>query len=189
MSHITIQNENRLRVLDLLKKIKTSDSPTGWKKHVEIAVGGLTEVGFSKTTNDLLVISSSGRGLIDCTTGEKIARDYEEYGDWYDPVNLICQGIGRVEEEIIHISGLCGGGLPFVNRYGESLERVAPEWPVEDIIFCPPGKTALIPSFQEGCVRFISDYIRAVGFSWCGEFLVCATSSDVTIWKRDVRRV
>lgn len=189
MSHITIQNENRLRVLDLLKEIKTSDSPTGWKKHVEIAVGGLTEVGFSKTTNDLLVISSSGRGLIDYTTGEKIARDYEEYGDWYDPVNLNCHGIGRVEDEIIHISGLCGGGLPFVNRYGESLERVAPEWPVEDIIFCPSGKTALIPSFQEGCVRFISDYIRAVGFSWCGEFLVCATSRDVTIWKRDVRRV
>lgn len=173
------------RLSGLLKNIPKSSTPSGWELCVEIAVGGLTEIGFSRQHNNLLLaVSSSGRGVIDCCSGEKIARDYEEYGDWYDPFNLSCLGIGPILEEIITISGLCGGGMPTVNHYGETLTRVAPEWPIEELIWCPLGKDPLIEQFQAGCIKIASDYFRCAGFSWNGEFIVAATSSDITIWKR-----
>ncbi|PVZ87938.1 hypothetical protein C9426_10085 [Serratia sp. S1B] len=181
---VKAKNENRTRLTNLLNRVEKRESPLGWKVSASIAIGGLTEVGFSKVTHQLLVISSSGRSVIDCATGEKLARDYEEYGDWYDSLSLTCQGIGPLEGELVTIAGMCGGGLPTNNRYGESLQRAATEWPVEDIFFCPPGKSALIEGYQEGCCRFISDHIRCVGFSWHGEFIISATSSDITIWQR-----
>lgn len=178
------KNENRIRLINLLNSVEERGSPPGWKITAAIAVGGLTEVGFSKVTNQLLVISSSGRCVIDCATGEKLARDYEEYSDWYDSLSLNCQGIGPLDGEVVTIAGMCGGGLPTISKYGESLERAAPEWPVEDIFFCPPGKSALMERHQDGCCRFISDHIHCVGFSWNGEFIVSATSSNITIWQR-----
>ncbi len=184
MHFLKTKNENQRRLAALLDKIEQENQPSGWKKNTMIAVGGLTEIGFSKLTNHLLVISSSGRSVIDCANGQKLARDYEEYGDWYNPLDLTCQGIGPIGDETITIAGLCGGGLPHDNQYGESLQLAAPQWPVEDIYFCPPGKSILIERFQTGCCHIFSDHIRSYGFSWNGEFIVAATSSDLTIWQR-----
>ncbi|MCE9729709.1 hypothetical protein [Pectobacterium sp. IFB5596] len=159
--------------------------PTAWHPRVEIAVGGLTEIGFSHRQNHLLlVISSSGRGVFNCITGEKVARDVEEYGSWYDPINLTCKGIGPLADEDISIAGLCGGGLPMCNQYGETLVRAAPEWPLEVLIWCPPSKDALCIGHQEGCLKLLSDHFRCTGFSWNGEFIISATSSDITVWHR-----
>jgi len=156
-------HENSLKLL--LKDIPDCN----WAPYIEMAVGGLTEVAFSRNYNHLLlIISSSGRGVLDCLSGEIIARDYEEYGNWYDSVGLTCAGIGPLSGEILSIAGLCGGGLPMYNRYGESLERVSPEWPLEMLIWC----------------RLANDYFRCVSFSWDGELIISATSSDITVWKR-----
>lgn len=171
-------------VTALLRRIPDQDAPTGWRRGARIAVGGLTEVGFSRRTGYLLVISSAGRGVIDCASGEKLARDDEVYGGWYDSIGMTCAGIGPLAGETVAIAGLCGGGLPAGNRYGETLEYAAPQWPLEEMIFCPPGKSALIERFQGGCVRLATDYIRCAGFSWCGEFIVMATSSDIMLWQR-----
>lgn len=169
----------------LVRKIPATEAPPGWVKVVGLAVGGLWEVGFSRHTNLLLVVSSSGRCVINCATGEKCARDYVEDGDWYEPASLTCLGIGALADEIIPISGLCGGGLPTVNIFGESLEHIAPDWPEERVIFCPPGRTAFIETFQSGCCVLATEIdIRAAGFSWNGQYLVIATSSDLHIWQR-----
>ncbi|MEJ5078136.1 hypothetical protein [Erwinia sp. MYb535] len=106
------------------------DHPPEWHPCVEIAVGGLTEIGFSQRYNHLLLVIS----------------DFEEYGDWYDPINLTCNGIGPLAGEKISIAGQCGGGLPMYNHYGETLERVSP--------------------------------------SWDGDFIISATSSDITLCYR-----
>lgn len=160
--------------------------PSAWRSCTKIAVGGLTEIGFSQRENHLLLtVSSSGRGVFDCLSGEKIARDYEEYGDWYDPIKLTCRGIGPLSDEIISIAGMCGGGLPVCNIYGETLVQTAAEWPLETLFWCPPGKHALYMGHQEGCLRLVNDYFLCTGFSWNGEFIVSATSSDVTIWRRE----
>lgn len=172
-------HENSLKLL--LRDIPNCN----WEPCIERAVGGLTEVAFSRKHHHLLlIISSSGRGVLDCLSGEIIARDYEEYGDWYDPLSLKCAGIGPLSGETLSIAGLCGGGLPLCNRYGEVLERVSPEWPLEMLIWCPPGKSALIASHKEGCLKLSNDYSRCAGFSWDGEFIISATSSDITVWKR-----
>lgn len=176
---------NKSRLVKLIENIPESESPCEWVLVGIIAIGGLTEVGFSKLHSGLLLtISSSGRGLIDCNTGEKLARDYDEYGDWYDPINLTAKGIGATSNEAISISGMCGGGLPTLNHYGETLSIVSPNWPMEQLVWCPLGKDPLIENFQDGCWKIMTDIFRCTGFSWDGEFIVAATSSDITIWKR-----
>jgi hypothetical protein len=178
------EKKNRQRLITLLSNLPSCASPDGWKSMGKFAVGGLTEIGFSKSTELLLVISSSGRGVIDCTRGEKISRDDEVDGEWYEPARLVCQGVGPLQGEEISISGLSGGGLPASTRLGERLEVVSPDWPKSTLIFCAPYKSALIEGHQAGCVSVASDYLLAYGFSWCGNSFAYATSSDVTIFTR-----
>lgn len=168
-----------------LNLIPENATPEGWEKICDVAVGGLTEVGFSRVSSLLMVISSSGRGIFNSLTGEKCHRDYEEFFEGYHPASLTCRGTGPLADEVITIAGLCGGGLPAVNQYGESVECIAPEWPKEKIVYCPPGKTALIRKFQQGCCVIAKDYsFRAAGFSWDGSALLVAVSSGLTLWRR-----
>lgn len=183
------------KMLGLFKKDKSDSyvesvlnipsSSEKWLPVLQVAVGGLTEVGFSHKQNHLLlVVSSSGRSVYNCMNGERLARDYSDHADWYSPLSLICKGIGPLSHEDISISGLCGGGLPMYNRYGESLVRVAPQWPLELLIWCPKNKDALTVGHQDGCIRLASDHFICTGFSWDGEFIVSATSSDFNVWCR-----
>ena len=174
---------------DELNKVlrELPDCPPSLFSSLAIATGGLTEVGFSRQKPGLLlVISSSGRSVIKCSTGEKLARDYEEYGDWYDPCNLTCLGIGPLSDELISISGLCGGRLPHYGSAGDSLERIASDWPIETLVWCPPGKSALIAGHRQGCLKITLDYLLCAGYSWDGKFIISATSSDITIWQRNL---
>jgi len=77
------EKNNRARLIQLLSKIPSQPCPPGWRKTGTFAVGGLTEIGFSQRSELLLVVSSAGRGVIDCTQGRKIARDDQVDGDWY----------------------------------------------------------------------------------------------------------
>ena len=116
------KDPNLERLKDLLSRIEEAESPPGWKKVASPSVGGLTDLGFSMQGPYLLVISSQGRELFDCNTGESIARDKEEYGDWFDDRKLTCKGIGQIESELIHTCGIHGGGLPYLGNSGESIE-------------------------------------------------------------------
>lgn len=178
------EKANRERLTSLLSRVPLKECPDGWEVSGRFAVGGLSGIGFSKNAELLLVISSSGRGVIDCMLGKKISRDDEADGDWYKPFELVCEGIGPLQAEVIQIAGLNGGGLPTSNTFAESLEIVSPEWPKSNLIFCPPFKSGLVEGHQEGCVYIASDYFLAYGFSWSGSVFVYATSSDVTIFRR-----
>ena len=178
------KDSNQERLARILDQIKSADSPDGWEKVTTAAVGGLTDLGFSKKGPFLLVISSQGRGVFDCNTGKKVARDDESYGEWFKERELICEGIGPIASENICTCGLQGGGLLLSNQYGESIDVVAPNWPVFDLYFCKEYKSALIDGHGSYCKKLDSEHIRAYGFSWCGKYLVSATGSDVTIWKK-----
>jgi len=180
------EQQNRERLVRLLSAIPKNEAPEGWQLTGVVAVGGLTEVGFSRHSELLLVISHAGRCVIDCSTGEKVARDYELDGDWYFPQKLYCVGIGPLANETISIAGLHGGGLPVFTTAGESLVLVSPNWPKSNVIFCPSYKTPLVDGHQVGCCCVgTSDTICAFGFSWSGNSFVVATSSDVTIFKKN----
>jgi hypothetical protein len=74
------------------------------------AIGGLTEVGFA-APGVLLVVSHQGRGLYNCATGERLARDKSEAPDWFDPGGPSSLGIGPYEGVWIAVAGLAGGSL------------------------------------------------------------------------------
>lgn len=177
------KEENRKRLINLLSHIEVNKNPDGWNHVTSIAVGGLLTLGFSQIRPFLLVVSSTGRGLINCETGEKIARDEEPY-EGLDEHYLNCKGIGPIENEIVRLCGYSGGGIPQSNSAGESLEIVAPNWPEEDIVLCRNFKTALNPGDQGECSIIYTEYVRSFGFSWCGNFIAAACGSDVDIWKR-----
>ena len=180
------QQENRQRLINLLSNIESAESPMGWRKVSSLSVGGLLAVGFSKQKKHLLlVISGSGRSIVDCRSGNKIARDYEE-DEGLDMVGLTCLGIGPIENEVVGICGISGGGLPHSNHANETLAVVSRNWPEQDLIFCPAYKHPLTEGNQTGCTKVYSEHIRAFGFSWCGNFFIAACSSGIDIWQRQV---
>lgn len=180
------KEENRKRLIGLLSNIKEDKNPEGWKHVASIAVGGLLSVGFSKNGSYLLVVSSQGRGVIDCDTGQKVGRDDKPYEGLSDH-NLSCLGIGPIENEEVALCGLTGGGMPQTTSRGESLELVAPNWPEYDLILCQHHKNALVPGHQSDCAKIYTEHVRAYGFSWCGNYLVAACASDLDVWKREAR--
>ena len=178
------KEKNRKRLINLLGYVKPEKNPKGWHHVTSVGVGGLLSVGFSKIENNLLlVVSSSGRSLIECSTGNKIERDYEEY-EGLDEWNSTCKGIGTVQDETIIISGLNGGGLPQSNSAGESLEVVSPNWPEQDLVLCREYKCSLIDGHQSYCNIIYTEHLRGFGFSWCGNYIVAACGSDFDIWQR-----
>ena len=171
-----------------LRALKLQSPAAPWKRLTAHAVGGLTEIGYAEGSDWLLVVSSQGRGLFDCLSGERIARDYAEPAgdvDWYEEVGLVARGIGPVENQFVRLAGLHGGGLPRFTRDGWGVELVAPDWPIMSIILSPPGRTVLVESHSEGCVKVAEDSeIRACGFSETGRSFVVAMSHTVEIYTR-----
>jgi hypothetical protein len=177
--------ENKKRLQNLVTQTINIEEPPGWRKTV-FAIGGLSEIGFSKKhPNLLLVISSQGRGIIDCQRSELIERDYDTNWDWIDLYELTAQGLGILSNEKIMVSGLHGGGLPLTNKSGDSLLFMATEWPTVDIIFEPNYKSIYKENQAKECFRVFHDYeLRTYGFSYNGETFVIATSSEINIFSK-----
>jgi hypothetical protein len=153
-----------------------------WTRITDRAVGGLTEVGFAEDTDLLLVVSSQGRGVIDCRSGELVARDRTEPDDgWYDERRLRAFGIGPLEGQLIRLTGLHGGGLPRCGRDGWWTEAITLEWP--DVNLLLGGPWGWIFDEKTPFVKLaVAREVRAFGFSDTGESFVLATSSDVTVF-------
>jgi len=179
----SLREDNRKRLIRLIDQIPVDENPEGWTHIASIAVGGLLSVGFSQKGPYLLVVSSSGRSVVRCDTGEKIERDYEEYAGLSE-LGLHCQGIGVIADEVIPLCGIQGGGLPTGNIAGEGLALVSPDWPENSLILSKPFKNALIEGHQADCTVIYRDHVRAFGFSWCGNYIVAACSSDLDLWSR-----
>jgi len=168
-----------------LLKLKVGSLPDPWRLKSSISVGGLESVGFDRNSDNLLIVSSQGRGVIDCCTGKKIARDYEDYfeGEEY----LEAQGIGVLSGKIIRMAGLYGGGLPVCTEDGWTLESITLNWPEEMILLVEPdsdlyGSICNRPDNFSLIERDAS--IRAYGFSYTNKSFVIATTDDVAVYSR-----
>ena len=82
---------------------EVTPAPKPWKKIGVVAVGGVMSVGFSRDRELLLVISTAGRGVIDCESAQTVSRDSEDYNE--DIELLTAEGIGVLANESIPISG------------------------------------------------------------------------------------
>jgi hypothetical protein len=181
-------------LLPMIHRVRTAavhDPPAAWQRRAAHAVGGLTDVGFGRGTDLLLVVSSNGRGVFDCLTGFRVARDpsMPEPGedDWQDTHELDAKGIGPLAGQIVRTSGLAGGALALTTADGWTAERLVLDWPEESLLLMQPGswiyETRPGRSAEFTKVAVESE-LRAWGFSPTGKSLVVATSSDVTIFSR-----
>lgn len=146
-----------------------------WKLVSKIAVGGLLNVGFVPNSKFLIVVSSNGRGIFDCSNGEKPARDSEDVWSGFDDATGMVKGFDFLTGQEFKTSGLfCGDKLPKETEDGWILKL---EY-LEIILF---SKTNL----QENVVRnCIVCELRTFGFSDDHNYFVVATSCDLWIYKR-----
>ncbi|MGB3636631.1 MAG: hypothetical protein WBA39_03430 [Rivularia sp. (in: cyanobacteria)] len=167
-----------------LLSLEIEKPPPPWELKTAILVGGLCSVGFDRDTDNLLIVSHSGRGVVDCSTGEKSARDYENY---YENQYLEAEGIGCLSGKIIKMAGLFGGGLPISTQDDWSLELVTINFPEEMILLVEPGFDLYDMTYNQPD-NFTKieqrDTIRTYGFSYTGNTFIVATSSDLIIYNR-----
>lgn len=169
-----------------LDALEPANSTSPWMRLGIIAVGGLWHVGFGDRSDLLLVISSGGRGVIDCGSAQKLARDEAEY--YPDTGSLEAEGIGPLDGHKIRVAGITGGGLTRATEDGWGIELHPLSWPNEELFLCPPGHTMLWePTGQPPSLlklKPLPSTLVAFGFSPTGRSLVIATSSDIEIFHR-----
>jgi hypothetical protein len=99
----------------------TVDPPDPWRLVAEVAVGGLHSLGFIPQTDELLVVSQQGRGLIDGLTGERLARDPDDSWDWYCEDAACARGLGRHADVWVSLAGLAGQSTAITTQDGWAL--------------------------------------------------------------------
>lgn len=168
-----------------LERMPMSDAPKPWSVVGMFAIGGLTEVGFVPNSDDLLVLSSQGRGLFDTRDGEKLSRDYEQFFDNPDSTGLTAPGIGRASDATVPLAGLHGGGLPRVTRDGWMIEVIQLPWPRHVLFLSSDFKPCYDDSGSSWkiCEDGACEY-RMAGFSPSGNAFVFALSCELAIYSR-----
>ena len=166
--------QHREKIAATLEQIPFAQSPEGWTRKCEFAVGGLEYFGFAESSDILFVLSSQGRGLIDMSKNEKIARD-DAFDYPSDGALLTSRGFDVLEGKTIWLAGKYGGSmLPVSNKSHESLIRVSPLYPCEDIIFQPPYESCFADGrfkniSSKNCVRVFRGFLYCYGFSFSGK--------------------
>jgi hypothetical protein len=149
-------------------------------------VGGLTDVGFIAGSDFLLVLSSQGRGIYDCITGERVARDRSD--DFpFDEFGLSAPAFDSFGDQSVRTAGIHGGGLALATSDGWSAEEFVFQWPERIITMSPPGHWVYFAGQGRPCEAYrvaAESEIRAFGFSPTGRSFILATSSDITIIAR-----
>lgn len=170
-----------------LEQLPYSDAPAPWRLVGGSSIGGLTEVGYADGTDDLLVVSSQGRGVFDCLTGTRIARDAEGMFHNPDASRLTAPGIGKHESTIFRMAGLSGGGLAASTNDGWVLHVLQLPWPIH-VVFLT-SEYQYVSQDVANVTKLCNDEpceFRAAGFSPTGRSFVVATSGEVIIYRRDL---
>lgn len=161
-----------------------------WVHKNTFAVGGLENIGYAPDQDFLLVLSSQGQGIFNCTTGEKVARSYDD-SDWFNQ-------LGKADNSILGFDILASIKISTCGAYGEDnlSKRTKDGWAL--IVSDPEPDDApfekymvrkiylLSPDMEEK-VFITSDgpcELRAFGFSETGETFVVGLSCDLVIYSR-----
>lgn len=169
-----------------LEDLPYSSPPAPWKLVSDATIGGLTEVGYADGSDDLLVVSSQGRGIFDCLTGVRLARDSEEMFANPDDSGMTAPGIGQHAATVFRLAGLIGGGLSSGTRDGWGIHVIQLPWPIH-VVFLT-SNFADITDHTGGVSKLCNDEpceFRAAGFSPTGRSFVVATSGELRMYARN----
>jgi hypothetical protein len=147
----------------------------GWRRTPYVHIGGLTEVGFGHPAQFLLIVSHQGRGVVDCASGVRVARDQDEAIGWFDRSVPAVEGIGPLAGQWVPVAGLAGGSLAQVTHDGWRVTLAT-----EGVAVHAPQDRDSRPSF----IIDASEELRAWGFSPDGLTILVAVSSGITIYRR-----
>ncbi len=148
------------------------------------AIGGLLEIGFFEDSDYLMVLSSQGRGIIDCFENKRVARDHDDYyfSSWNAKTGIV-QGIGTFRKQQV----ICGG-FEHPNVLLKETEdgwRYKIETLEQQFWFSKTKKIQRIVVYNEELkLRVEIDATgqvlnRGIGFSNTGNTFVFASASDV----------
>lgn len=164
--------------------------PSPWRHVSTVDVKGLLAVGFSDSSERVLVLAQQQRSVFDCASGRSLAMDTDYTVSEGELCSLVSAGFGPLENERIRMAGCSGGGLATSTRDGWSLRVAVLPWPRSILFLLEPGGTL----FQsEGRHKIATDeyYLneqarvqRSFGFSYSGNTLIHATSLDITFFSR-----
>lgn len=182
-------NQYQMQLNERLIKLKLVSPPEPWRLVRSIAIGGFEALGFSVDSRYLLVVSSSGRGVFDAESGNRVMKEPPSTaGEWYKLSNLTVEGIGPLAGAVIPVAGIHGGGLPLITLDGWSVDQIAPDWPNGFVTLSPAGKSPFILGKDQGVTKIApiggDDVIQCAGFSWSRRHLVVATSHTIDLFAR-----
>ena len=159
-----------------------------WMPRV-LHVGGVCAVGFSEDGRWLLVVTHSGRGVFDCRTLDRVARDEtEDYGS-FDAATETVAGLGPLDGRRVRVAGLQGAirtrrQLPVTTGDGWAVRWIDAEKRVggadASVFLRKPGPG---PADERRLGTF--EPLYAVGFSPDGGTLVVAESHTILVLTRE----
>jgi len=159
------------------------------EKVVNQSVGGLREIGFIEDTDNLLVLGGGGRTIFDCMTGEKIARDRNDYySDKWDSDSGVVEGFDFCEGSEI----VCGG----FQYPDQIIKNTHDNWEIEicnekRLDYKNELKNAEVMYLVNVCLNrrievevYHYSITRSYGFSRTGKSFITAQSYGLDIWAR-----
>src|SRR5688572_2281413 len=144
-----------------------------WTHKETFAIGGLENVGFIPYQDYLIVLSSNGEGIFDCLTGQRIARNHNNY-EWNNRFNdesMIIKGFDLFADSEIQTSGLHGADKLKKEWKGWRLKEQGHE-----IVLLSPNMKRKIVLDDDICE------LRCFGFSDTGKSFVVASSCELIIY-------
>lgn len=177
-------NPSNISLRDIYSQMPASEPLEPWRR-VPCYISGVTAVGFSAGSDLLLVLSHDGLGVIDCPTGVVVSRLVNIQDQLEEDYPMNAKGIGPLAGLSIPLAGLWGGGLRTTAPDGWVVHRIAPNWPPECIVLCPPDAPEIDddPTRSIMLIKDTDPGVRAFGFSDSGHSLVVATT-QLFIWHR-----
>jgi len=142
--------------------------------------GGLIGAGSARDADLLLVVTHDGRGVVDCVTGQLVARDRDP--DFpLDEDSREVPGIGPLADEVVAIAGeIYGGALLQATHDGWRLTGHLSNSADDVVQLLPPDAGMADP---EAFTGFIPE-IRVFGFSPTGRSFVIGTGAAVYTFAR-----
>jgi len=168
-----------------VRAAEVTDPPPPWALVTRRGYCGLAELGFDDSSELLLLFSEQGRDVIDCRTGEFVARDprVDNTSSWYGRDLLTGNGIGPLAGKTVRLCGQYGGGMLVCTADGWAVESLAIDWPDHSLLLIDPASSIYQPHPRFWKLGIESDPL-AMGFSYTGRTLIAATPVSLTVYGR-----